>query len=313
VLHRKIIIHQIFDILIFLCLNTQVALATLILLPLLMVLQKIKATSSNKGFTLVELIVVITILAILGTIGFISIQGYSAQSRDSKRTSDLRSLASALTLKSTDGILYTSFVTPVNSSTLSGAVGTNLNISGLPMSPTQTDYAAGTPNFTTLGVSTTSFKDGSTDYRIASTTRNGGVFQIAATLESSGTRQALTTGSYSPRPGNMFTASGISSAGSGASSLTHLVTNLSGSGVAYFNRGDVVFLTNAGSGTITSVNGDGRGFTVTLFTASGNSSTSVGLGSVTGGWNEAPGLIASSTSVTTPVVNGSTTALPYTN
>lgn len=278
-----------------------------------MVLQKIKATSSNKGFTLVELIVVITILAILGTIGFISIQGYSAQSRDSKRTSDLRSLASALTLKSTDGIVLTSFVTPVTASTLSGAAATNLNVSGLPLSPTQSDYAAGTPNFTTLAVSPTSFKDGSNDYRIATTTRGGGAFQIAATLESSGTRQALTTESYAARTGNMFTASGVSSMGSGSSSLTHLVSNLSGSGVSYFKRGDVVFLTNAGSGTITSVNGDGRGFTVTLFTASGNSSTSVGLGSTTGGWNEAPGLVASSAGVTQPVVNGSTTALPYTN
>jgi prepilin-type N-terminal cleavage/methylation domain-containing protein len=55
--------------------------------------------SASKGFTLVELIVVITILAILGTIGFISLQGYSANSRDAKRTNDLRALTTSLSTK----------------------------------------------------------------------------------------------------------------------------------------------------------------------------------------------------------------------
>ncbi len=55
----------------------------------------------TKGFTLVELIVVITILAILGTIGFISLQGYSTQSRDSKRISDLRSIGTAVNVTNT--------------------------------------------------------------------------------------------------------------------------------------------------------------------------------------------------------------------
>jgi len=49
--------------------------------------------STKKAFTLVELIVVITILAILGTIAFISLQGYSADARNTKRTSDTSSLA----------------------------------------------------------------------------------------------------------------------------------------------------------------------------------------------------------------------------
>ena len=56
----------------------------------------------NQGFTLVELIVVITILAILGTIGFISLQGYSGQSRDTKRISDVRTLASTVNIRSTE-------------------------------------------------------------------------------------------------------------------------------------------------------------------------------------------------------------------
>lgn len=68
-----------------------------------MVMNSTQATaSSNKGFTLVELIVVITILAILGTIGFLSLQGYSAESRDSKRTSDTRALVTSISTKLTE-------------------------------------------------------------------------------------------------------------------------------------------------------------------------------------------------------------------
>ncbi|MFK7780406.1 MAG: prepilin-type N-terminal cleavage/methylation domain-containing protein [Candidatus Gracilibacteria bacterium] len=52
----------------------------------------------NKAFTLVELIVVITIIAILGTIAFISLQGYSAQSRDSVRISDVSNMKISLEL-----------------------------------------------------------------------------------------------------------------------------------------------------------------------------------------------------------------------
>ncbi|MDD2871732.1 MAG: prepilin-type N-terminal cleavage/methylation domain-containing protein [Candidatus Gracilibacteria bacterium] len=50
----------------------------------------------KHGFTLVELIVVITILLILGTIAFISLQGYSENSRDSARISDLSRMKTSL-------------------------------------------------------------------------------------------------------------------------------------------------------------------------------------------------------------------------
>jgi prepilin-type N-terminal cleavage/methylation domain-containing protein len=57
--------------------------------------------NTNKAFTLVELIVVITILAILGTIAFISLQGYTGEAKNSKVTSDLRNIASAIETAST--------------------------------------------------------------------------------------------------------------------------------------------------------------------------------------------------------------------
>jgi prepilin-type N-terminal cleavage/methylation domain-containing protein len=60
--------------------------------------------NTKSAFTLVELIVVITILAILGTIAFISLQGYSADARNSKRTSDLNNITSSLNIKLTTGM-----------------------------------------------------------------------------------------------------------------------------------------------------------------------------------------------------------------
>jgi len=55
----------------------------------------------KKWFTLVELIVVITILAILWTIAFISLQGYSRDSRDGVRISDLKNIETGLELYKT--------------------------------------------------------------------------------------------------------------------------------------------------------------------------------------------------------------------
>ncbi len=51
-----------------------------------------------QAFTLIELIVVITILAILWTIAFISLQWYNAQSRDSRRISDIQNIKKSLEL-----------------------------------------------------------------------------------------------------------------------------------------------------------------------------------------------------------------------
>ncbi|MCD5374903.1 type II secretion system GspH family protein [Candidatus Gracilibacteria bacterium] len=61
----------------------------------------------TSAFTLVELIVVITILAILGTIAFISLQGYSQDAKNSKVSSDLRTLVSAIESASTESDIFT--------------------------------------------------------------------------------------------------------------------------------------------------------------------------------------------------------------
>ena len=88
-----------------------------------MVSHSIKA-SASKGFTLVELIVVITILAILATIGFISLQGYSANTRDTKRTNDLRALTTAIGVKAQSNPNVTTMITPIaNNLLVNGNVG----------------------------------------------------------------------------------------------------------------------------------------------------------------------------------------------
>lgn len=58
------------------------------------------------AFTLVELIVVITILAVLATVAFISFQGYSQNSRDVKRTTDIKIIEKGLSLFFTNNNYY---------------------------------------------------------------------------------------------------------------------------------------------------------------------------------------------------------------
>src|SRR3990167_11406395 len=52
--------------------------------------------TTSKGFTLVELMIVISIVAVLALIGLVSYQEVLKNGRDSKRTSDLKIVQSAL-------------------------------------------------------------------------------------------------------------------------------------------------------------------------------------------------------------------------
>jgi prepilin-type N-terminal cleavage/methylation domain-containing protein len=84
----------------------------------------------QKGFTLVELIVVITILAILGTIAFISLQGYSQDAKNSKVTSDLRTLTSAVETGISDGTVTLSNIVTETTGSGNKLGGANLFYSG---------------------------------------------------------------------------------------------------------------------------------------------------------------------------------------
>jgi len=137
----------------------------------------------QKGFTLVELIVVITILAILGTIAFISLQGYSQDAKNSKVTSDIRTLASAVetaltdsTLSSMSNLVSTTLVTTNGIGQSTGgdfaATGTtffgpsNIDMSG-------STYNVGTINFAGLRQNGDDFKDNNGNDYIAGVVVNG--------------------------------------------------------------------------------------------------------------------------------------------
>lgn len=64
---------------------------------------------NKKGFTLVELAIVVAIISILAAIGFISYTGAQVKARDSKRATELSSIASALELYRADKKKYPDF------------------------------------------------------------------------------------------------------------------------------------------------------------------------------------------------------------
>lgn len=136
--------------------------------------------NTKKAFTLVELIVVITILAILGTIAFISLQGYSSDARNSKRTSDLGSIISKMTIETTKGVNALSFVADVANRMTGQTIAWTGTIAG-------TDYDAWTVNYLALDMKESEFQDpAGPSYVIWVTTKAGGKYQVAATKETWG-------------------------------------------------------------------------------------------------------------------------------
>ena len=158
--------------------------------------------NTKSAFTLVELIVVITILAILGTIAFISLQGYSADARNSKRTSDIGNIQSAISLKMVEGVPLMSFVADSANELTSIDLGWATGYTG--------DYKAGKPSYTVLNVAAKDFKDpqGDNEYRIGATDVQNGVFQIAASMETDGTDTAQVNGTFVARTILWTTSSG---------------------------------------------------------------------------------------------------------
>lgn len=170
--------------------------------------------NTKKAFTLVELIVVITILAILGTIAFISLQGYSGEAKNSKVTSDLRNIASAIETASTRNSVTLSQVataTALTTNEVSGVtfwpnadtLATNAG-SGITYKVANVDFAA-------IGQNGEDFKDpNSTD--AASNYLFGLVvspefkaYQLAGQIIENDVKKARVTGTF-------FTASGSSAA-----------------------------------------------------------------------------------------------------
>jgi len=241
--------------------------------------------NTRKGFTLVELIVVITILAILGSIAFVSLQGYSADARNSKRTSDLNSLQNAMSVKSTEGVGLLSFVTGDSDNQVSSiSIGGTGAIVG-------TNYQAGIPNYSALGVKQADFQDplSSADYRVWATTKKLGQYELAASMEQgSGNRVAKVIGNYTAR-GTTVTWT---------ASTTEPIITLSDSQVNYYYAGDLI---GDGTAQVISISADGK--TITL----NSTGSSAALAEA-----ESNGLIDSiTTSPTTGIVLENGAALPY--
>ncbi len=219
--------------------------------------------STKKAFTLVELIVVIVILAILGTIAFISLQGHSADARNTKRTSDLSQISSAITTENAQGTPLVSFVNYVTGSTLSGVALGWASATGL----TTSEYVAGTPNYTALGVKEDDFKDpNEKPYVLAVTTKISGKYEAAASMEDgAGANIAKVVGTYSPRANNAYTTDNIESIDS-----TNSLIIITDSTANFFKKDDVIS-DGTNTWTITKVSNDG--LTLTVSSTSGFTAT----------------------------------------
>lgn len=134
--------------------------------------------TTQKGFTLVELIVVITILAILGTIAFISLQGYSQDAKNSKVVSDVRSLASAVESKLSEGsISLRNLVASTDNNNMVAAftwgLGGTYKSGILLWSGSASHYDAGFINYITLEQNGNEFGTGTYKIGILTNTADG--------------------------------------------------------------------------------------------------------------------------------------------
>ena len=260
---------------------------------------------NTKAFTLVELIVVITILAILGTIAFISLQGYSADARNSKRTTDISSIKSTMDLSQVNGIWLMSLLTPIATNKVDAA---NISLSWL-AAPTTAQYDAGTPAYTVLGISSDDFKDpNDIDYIIGATTLNGWSFQVASTLVVDSIPTAKLVGTYVAR----------SVTGHAGSSSKSIFTFTNNSSANYFSAGDSVDIANATANgldvQVLKVSSDGMSLTLDITEADLTNGNSVSLATLLGtAGAEMAGLIRADagTSTWVAVTELSTISLPY--
>lgn len=101
--------------------------------------------NKNKGFTLIELLVVIAIIGLLASVVLLSLNSARQKSRDAKRLSDIRQVASAMELYFNDKNSYPSATNYTNLGT-SGVGLVPSYIGMLPSAPKPADGNCGTSN-----------------------------------------------------------------------------------------------------------------------------------------------------------------------
>jgi hypothetical protein len=139
----------------------------------------------------------------------------------------MRSISTAVSTKTTEGVKYVWFV--ANGTTAGSRMATTNTVAGQNINYTN-NYDAGTPNYATLGIDPSKFKDPqNTEYRLGGTTLQGGAFQVAAKLEAGGRNVSTVSGNYTSRNLGAITATGATSA------FTIAATH-----IGKFKRGDTV-------------------------------------------------------------------------
>ena len=162
-----------------------------------------------------------------------------------------------------------------------------------------TDYEAGKINYSALALKAADFADPSANvpYNIGVTSKAGGHYEIAATIERGATKTAKIAGDYGPR--GTATVTGVGASGS------NLFVVTSTADINKFKIGDNV----SNSKTITSISPNGLSITV-------NSAYTAPVTTIALAAAESAGLMdrydAVATSGSNYVVEGSTAFLPYT-
>jgi uncharacterized protein (TIGR02145 family)/prepilin-type N-terminal cleavage/methylation domain-containing protein len=90
--------------------------------------------TNNKGFTLIELLVVIAIIGVLTTIAVISLADVRTKARDTKRTTDIKQIGTALETYFAEYGYYPTIITP--GEPLASPDGTTTYIAQIPSNPT---------------------------------------------------------------------------------------------------------------------------------------------------------------------------------
>jgi prepilin-type N-terminal cleavage/methylation domain-containing protein len=246
----------------------------------------------KQWFTLVELIVVITILAILWSIAFISLQGYSADARNSKRTSDLNSLISGITTSLAQWQSVYNFVSSVATSEVTSiSLAWTWVVSG--------DYAAGPINYNALPIKASDFKDPSSgdSYVMWATTKINGKYELSTSMEQwAGERVAKLVWNYNPRAATAISAT--------AASWSTTVTLVDTTKVNFFSLWDTVTDSSWKITTISRVSSDGT--TITLAAATNTGTTTLALSN-----GEEAGLIDAVGATIWIIVDQGATNLPY--